>query len=168
KRILADLVTNAGIRAMPGHHHGILVQGVQPLPDRTLDLRIITAPQVGTAYAPAEQGVAGNEQPGFGEPEAHPTGGMPRGRHGHPHPQASSSSSCSHWSGAGTGLYGTPNIRHCISRLSQRNWSSLCRCRVAPVAFFISPDARKWSRWAWVWMMLTNFSPSWLIRSRIS
>src|SRR5690606_15588087 len=76
KRILADLVTNAGIRAMRGHHHNILVQGVQPLPDRTLDLRIITAPQVGTAYAPAEQGVAGNEQPGFGEPEAHRTGGM--------------------------------------------------------------------------------------------
>src|SRR5690606_9689933 len=86
KRILADLVTNAGIRAMPGHHHGILVQGVQPLADRTLDLRVIAAPQVGTANATAEQGVAGNQQPGFGEPEAHRTGGMPRGMHGHPTP----------------------------------------------------------------------------------
>src|SRR5690606_16204979 len=86
ERILADLVTNAGIRTMPGHHHGILVQGVQPLPDRTLDLRVIAAPRVGTANATAEQGVAGNQQPGFGKPEAHRTRCVSRGMQGHPAP----------------------------------------------------------------------------------
>src|SRR5690554_10992 len=29
----------------------------------------------------------------------------------------------------------------------------------APVAFLISPAARIWSRWAWVWMMATTWRP---------
>lgn len=56
---------------MAGHHDGLFVQPVQPLPDGTDDGPLVATPQIGTANAPAEQGIAGDQQLGVGKPETH-------------------------------------------------------------------------------------------------
>ncbi|MNE49302.1 hypothetical protein D3C80_1438100 [compost metagenome] len=63
---------------MAGHHDGLFVQPVQPLLDGTHDSPLVATPQVGAANATAEQGVAGDQQFGIGEPEAHRPRGVAR------------------------------------------------------------------------------------------
>lgn len=63
---------------MASHHNGLFIQPVQPLLDGTHDSPLVTPPQIGAANATAEQGVAGDQQFGIGEPEAHRTRGVAR------------------------------------------------------------------------------------------
>lgn len=60
--VLAHLVAEAGVRAMAGHHDGVLIQAVQPFLDGTNDSPLIASPQIGASDTTAEQGIAGDQQ----------------------------------------------------------------------------------------------------------
>lgn len=83
ERILAHLVAEAGVRAMAGHHDGLLIQAVQPFLDGTNDSPLIATPQIGAPYATTEQRIASDQQLVLGEPETHRTRRMPWGVQGH-------------------------------------------------------------------------------------
>ena len=54
-------MADTGVRAMPSHHYGLVVETVNSLFNRTDNLIEVTARQIGAAYAALKQCITGNQ-----------------------------------------------------------------------------------------------------------